>query len=287
MRTVSFLLLLAAVLPGVRAQCYLENANALCSVCWKTVYTASDDMTGVTTMSECPMTITVAWDTPPPEEMFAGTSYPVEYSLKIDRAEHEVTLAAKKTTTISHANIHSCIASRGACTPFVANSPGLATHTEERTGNFDEKGLVAFTSDVELTAEVYTIIGHVRFYVPNDRDPTLPPTKMDAASGISRTVMPEITEVSEDSYVMTGCTPPPPPAAALSPTFFRLPVPTIRQPPIARNPPPPLPHPPCRPRTVCAHFPICSMSPVVWGVVATRHLTRGWSWLAGPWARCC
>jgi len=161
MRASNFLLLLAAVLPGVRAQCYLMDANALCSVCWKTVYTAPDDKTGVTTMAECPMTITVTWETPPPEDMFAGTSYPVQYSLKIDRAEHDVTLAAKKTTTISHANIHSCIASRGACTPFVANSPGLATHTAENTGNFDEKGLAVFTSDVTLTAEVYTIIGHV------------------------------------------------------------------------------------------------------------------------------
>mmetsp|Transcript_55624 Transcript_55624/g.132077 ORF Transcript_55624/g.132077 Transcript_55624/m.132077 type:complete len:580 (+) Transcript_55624:141-1880(+) len=205
MRAVSLLLLLAAVLPEVaRAQCYLENANAGCSVCWRTVYASATDKTGVTTMAECPMTITVNWDTKPPVEMYQGTSYPVQYALKIAPESHKVTLAAKKTTTISHANIHSCIASRGACTPFVANSPGLATHTAELTGNFDANGLATFTSDMLLTPEVYTIIAHVRFYEPNSNDPSMPPTKIDACAGISRTVAPEISDVSQDSYVMTG-----------------------------------------------------------------------------------
>ena len=204
MRAVSLLFLLAAILCEVHGQCYLENANAECSVCWETSYSAADDKTGVTTMSECPTTIAVTWDREPPEEMFAGTSYPVEYSINISPDAHQATLAAKKTTTIPHANIHSCIASRGACTPFVANSPGLATHTSELTGDFDANGRAEFSSDVTLTAEVYTIIGHARFYVPNKRDATMPPSKMDVATGISRTVVPEIAEVSQDSYIMTA-----------------------------------------------------------------------------------
>ncbi|KAJ1492612.1 hypothetical protein T484DRAFT_1770568 [Baffinella frigidus] len=77
MRAVSLLLLLAAVLPEVaRAQCYLENANAECSVCWFTTYSTPTDKTGVTIMAECPMTIAVAWEIKPSAEMFKGATYP-------------------------------------------------------------------------------------------------------------------------------------------------------------------------------------------------------------------
>ncbi|KAJ1485276.1 hypothetical protein T484DRAFT_1794170, partial [Baffinella frigidus] len=97
MKAVGFLLLLAAVLPDVaRAQCYLENANAGCSVCWRTVYASATDKTGVTTMAECPMTITVNWDTKPPVEMPPPPRYPVQYALKIAPPPPPVTLAAKK-----------------------------------------------------------------------------------------------------------------------------------------------------------------------------------------------
>ena len=35
---------------------------------------------------------------------------------------------------------------------------------------------------------MYTIIGHVRFYEPNALDKSLPPTKIDACTGLKRTV---------------------------------------------------------------------------------------------------
>ena len=69
---------------------------------------------------------------------------------------------------IPHANIHSCIASRGACTPFVANTPGLATHTAAQTANFSQTGLVTFDTKVKLPKGQYKIIAHIRFFHRGD-----------------------------------------------------------------------------------------------------------------------
>ena len=214
MRAAGIILLVGALVRGTTAQCYLEDANAACAVCWKTTYSSAADKTGVTTMGECPDTVAIKWDTKPPEEMFQGTVYPVSYGADIKLGSYDIRVHPTKTTTVAHANIHSCIASRGACTPFVANSPGLATHTPELKGDFDEDGTVRFKSDVDLTTETYTIIAHVRFYVPNDHNASLPLTKIDVAAGISRKVEPEVLEVTQDSYVMTGSTPQPLPPRA-------------------------------------------------------------------------
>jgi len=197
--------LLLALIGQAAATCYLEDANAACSVCWKTVYGSAEDTTGVTTMSECPEGIAVSWQTPVPTEMFAGSDYPVTYRLTVDEAKFPVFKKGKDTLNhVPHANIHSCIASRGACTPFVANSPGLATHTPAVKGDLVDGGLVDFTSDVSLTEEVYTIIAHVRFYTLNDKDNSLPHVKYDVAVGVSREVLPEVVAVSTDSYITTG-----------------------------------------------------------------------------------
>jgi hypothetical protein len=83
-------LLLAALIGQAAATCYLEDANAKCSVCWKTVYGSAEDTTGVTTMSECPEGIAVSWQTPVPDELFAGSDYPVTYRLNVDEAKFPV-----------------------------------------------------------------------------------------------------------------------------------------------------------------------------------------------------
>jgi hypothetical protein len=138
--------LLAATMPQTDAVCYLLDANAQCAVCWKTVYSSADDKTGVTAMSECPGGITESWIKPLPEKMIAMTEYMVEYQLALDRSKFGHKRGV--TADIPHANIHSCITSRGACTPFVTNSPGLATHTEEQIGDFNKDGHVSFQSKV-------------------------------------------------------------------------------------------------------------------------------------------
>ena len=54
---------------------------------------------------------------------------------------------------VNHANIHSCIASRGVCSPFVSNTPGLATHTKAMDSDLDANGTAVFNTEVSLTAE--------------------------------------------------------------------------------------------------------------------------------------
>jgi hypothetical protein len=154
-------------------------------------------------MAECPSTITAHWSTALPEKMYEGSSYPVKYGAHVE-TEHNVQVHAKTQRTVAHANIHSCIASRGACTPFVSNTVGLATHTEAKKGDFDSNGDVEFESEVKLTKDIYTIIAHVRFFVPNKHDATLPPSQVNVAIGVTREVLAEVREVSQDSYIMTG-----------------------------------------------------------------------------------
>ena len=110
-------LLLLAVVPHIDASCYLLDANAPCAVCWQTSYASSDDKTGVTKMAECPIGVEETWIVPLPEAMHAMEEYTVEYALKLDAAKFGH--IAVGDHDIPHANVHSCIASRGACTPFV------------------------------------------------------------------------------------------------------------------------------------------------------------------------
>jgi hypothetical protein len=134
------LMLLLLLLPGlIDAQCYLMNANSDCEVCWRTVYNDDADKTGVTTMAECPASIVETWDTPLPPKMEALQKYGVVYSLHVDLSKFDVVKQGSRH--VPHANIHSCIAAKGACTPFVSNSPGLATHTEALTADLDANGL--------------------------------------------------------------------------------------------------------------------------------------------------
>jgi hypothetical protein len=79
----------------------------------------------------------------------------------------------------------------GICTPFVANTPGLSTHSSELKGNFtkgtgadDDKFFVSFTSVFSLPADTYTIIGHSRVYMKSATDPTLV-YKFDVANALS------------------------------------------------------------------------------------------------------
>eukprot|EP00277_Geminigera_cryophila_P005413 CAMPEP_0179432666 /NCGR_PEP_ID=MMETSP0799-20121207/17231_1 /TAXON_ID=46947 /ORGANISM="Geminigera cryophila, Strain CCMP2564" /LENGTH=563 /DNA_ID=CAMNT_0021210175 /DNA_START=215 /DNA_END=1906 /DNA_ORIENTATION=+ len=187
--------------PQIDAFCYLLDANAKCAVCWKTIYMDLDDKVGVTKMEECPEGITETWTSPLPEKMHAMEKYVAGYTLVLDTKKFRH--VPQGDHDIPHANIHSCIASRGACTPFVSNSPGLATHTEEVLGDFDSKGSITFESNVQLTEEQYTIIAHIRFYVKAD-NATQPNSKYDVAIGISRSVVPPVAEVSADSLISTA-----------------------------------------------------------------------------------
>ena len=206
---VSGRMLLAVVvavgLPAARAACYLMDANADCAVCWRTTYRDAADKTGVTRMGECPAGLELVWTKPLPARMNAMVQYVAGYSLALNTTKFGH--LPQGDNDIPHANIHSCIASRGACTPFVSNSPGLATHTEAKIADFEysgDQGFVEFSSDVQLTEEQYTIIAHVRFFARDLDDPSKPNIKYDVAVGVSRLVEAPVVAVSSDSWISTG-----------------------------------------------------------------------------------
>ena len=180
------LVLLLLACKGVNGQCYLMDADSDCTVCWRTTYSAPADGVGVTQMFPCPAALKSAWVVSPPERMVHMQEYRVSYSLTVDPNEYTV---VHQGSHVPHSNIHSCIAETGACTPFVANTPGLSTHTQAQKGSLDSAGQITFSTDVELVAGRYTVIAHSRFFVNNSLDASLPKTKYDLAIGTSRTVV--------------------------------------------------------------------------------------------------
>jgi len=191
------LAIFSALLSVGFATCYLEDSNAKCAVCWKTTYAAADDSTGVTKMSECDdAKVKVSWVTSPPDKMFELTDYPVKWMVSTPGFN-------VSQNDVPHANVHSCIANRGACTPFVANSPGLATHTSALTSTLEEDDagirMSYFETTVNLKNDQYTIIAHTRIHVNEDGQPK--PPRYDIAIGLSRTVTLEDVTSSTGSII--------------------------------------------------------------------------------------
>lgn len=178
--------------------CYLEDANAECAICWKTVYASVNDTAGVTKMTKCvDANVKTAWIKKPPAEMVELQDYDVVWDVSVPGLVVDKNL-------VPHANIHSCIAKRGACTPFVANSPGLATHTaaiKKELTKTDGTFMTEFESKVNLKNDQYTIIAHTRLMV-NEGQPK--PTKYDIAIGISRDVKVPDVESSTSSIITAG-----------------------------------------------------------------------------------
>lgn len=187
--------LLFASLGLAQSLCYLLDADATCAICWKTIE-------GVTKMGECGDSVKVTWDKPLPQEMTEGIDYPVEWGFDASAVPNIGTPA------IPHANIHSCIANKGACTPFVSNTPGLSTHTPAITDASLVGGKYVFASVVNLKADQYTIIAHTRMWVGtgvvDGEGKTKYPEKWDTAIGTSRTVELPAVEASESAIVTAG-----------------------------------------------------------------------------------
>eukprot|EP00820_Chromera_velia_P027914 Cvel_11325.t1-p1 / transcript=Cvel_11325.t1 / gene=Cvel_11325 / organism=Chromera_velia_CCMP2878 / gene_product=Signal peptide, CUB and EGF-like domain-containing, putative / transcript_product=Signal peptide, CUB and EGF-like domain-containing, putative / location=Cvel_scaffold709:203-3164(-) / protein_length=415 / sequence_SO=supercontig / SO=protein_coding / is_pseudo=false len=173
---VALLLLTLAVKEG-GAVCYLAGLD--CAACWKTDSTTSDVF-----LSECPSAIELEWVDPPASVITSSDTDPVAYRFTIDTGSyptHQI-----NGHDIEHANIHSCLTSAGSCTPFVADSPGLATHTLTLTGALTTiSGNVksaTFTSDVNLEVGNYVVIAHIRYWTDAN-------TKIDVAIGRSVEVL--------------------------------------------------------------------------------------------------
>jgi len=92
-----------------------------------------------------------------PDPVYEEDPHQVTYFMYVPASRQPV-------TEIPHTNIHSCLRKVGFCTPFVANTPTLATHSPEVTGNFTEDGYFYVTNEVTLEAAQYTLISHGRWY---------------------------------------------------------------------------------------------------------------------------
>eukprot|EP00466_Bigelowiella_natans_P021519 jgi/Bigna1/72846/fgenesh1_pg.21_\ len=189
-------------------QCYLTgDSGENCAVCWKTV-------SGTTTLGTCPSSIETKWVTPVPENLYAGESYQLQYRLYVNQSIYNIIPSTTPSGSydIAHVNIHSCINSRGACTPFVANSPGLATHTAAQQTNLQSNGYTTVESKVRLNDEKYTIIAHFRFFTPDTSvanyttacDGGMCKVKYDVAMGVRRNVQGKKHQTSLGAFILAG-----------------------------------------------------------------------------------
>ena len=142
-------------------QCYLEDAASTCAACW---ITSGKD--GGVLFGGCPPEISIQWDREPPKQMFANVDYEVAYTVRIGAGIRRA-IVKQDNVDLPHANIHSCFPTAGACTPFIQNTPGLATHTNEQEANLRADGATRFTSVINLPENRYTMIAHARFFVPS------------------------------------------------------------------------------------------------------------------------
>lgn len=153
-------------------------------------------------MAACGDKVTVEWKPPPPEVMYDMETYEVAWKILVNEDEMPI-IRKGDDNHIPHANIHSCLRSGGACTPFVSNSPGLSTHTPALKSDItvvDGIQQQTFTTNVELETKQYTIIAHTRFFTPSTIE-GLPPSKIDVAVGVVRDVVVPQAAVSSGAIV--------------------------------------------------------------------------------------
>lgn len=125
--------------------------------------------------------------------MYADTSYPVKYNVTIS-------MNITSDPHILHANVHSCRQESGMCTPLVAATPGLVTHTTAKTATLAQN-FTSFAADVILTSGRWTVICHVRFVSQGN-------LQYDVAIGFPRTVIDKefelMTTASSYNAVVSG-----------------------------------------------------------------------------------
>eukprot|EP00307_Rebecca_sp_RCC1486_P000185 CAMPEP_0119412484 /NCGR_PEP_ID=MMETSP1335-20130426/4907_1 /TAXON_ID=259385 /ORGANISM="Chrysoculter rhomboideus, Strain RCC1486" /LENGTH=959 /DNA_ID=CAMNT_0007437225 /DNA_START=56 /DNA_END=2935 /DNA_ORIENTATION=+ len=154
-------LLLAGMLLLARSSLGYDVGDDV-TLCWKT-----DMTTRIRVREDCGAahtTFTFDW----PDVLYSSTEYPVTFDAYIPSDNLALSTVGEADYHIPHANIHSCVRSVGFCTPFVANTPGLSTHSPTVYGNVSADTRIAtFSSAVELEPLQYTIIAHIRWFDTN------------------------------------------------------------------------------------------------------------------------
>merc|ERR1711865_703844 len=142
------------------------------AACWATTTDGTSKL-----LKSCPgdTTIKIINSVLPEGVLDSTADYHVKYRVVVD--ECAMGIPDVKTTKtgafeVPHANLHSCRRHVGACTPFVANTPGLATHSPSAVGNLTKmarrsncKYAAEFVSILHLEPAQYTVLLHGRVFV--------------------------------------------------------------------------------------------------------------------------
>lgn len=181
MRSSLLLLRLLVAIPTIHLTTAYKLGDNV-PMCWRTDTTTSvrEELTA------CPQGLDISFDEEVPTVMHERELYSTTYTLDASFLAPWGGPTSQSGYTVPHANIHSCPSKIGYCTPFIANNPNLATHTEAlKYANVNSDGKYTFvTSDLTLAAEdyAYSIIAHGRVF-----NGTL---KYDVACQITRTILP-------------------------------------------------------------------------------------------------
>ena len=206
---------------GGPSRCYLdassggrEDPDTLCPVCWETPTNSPSIKAKIV---HCPPGFELEWIKAPPRRFFQDEDYDVSYRVKIGNRLDQ--LEAVQGFDIAHSNVHSCFASVEECTPSIADTPGLATHTDAEKSNVNRRGEAEFTSEIsQLPPGEYTVIAHVRFFLgPQGNIWTTESSRRsrnggvreglmqyDAAIGLRRTVRPTRPDAPDDADFIFG-----------------------------------------------------------------------------------
>jgi hypothetical protein len=179
--------------PPLPRSLYHEGEDV--TLCWKTTVATSETVM----LSECPGGMYIEWLVVPPTDMESGITYKATYKFHIPTSLEVEAQPTGDTgdgdVDIIHSNVHSCLKTAGFCTPFIANQPGLSTHSPAKKADlffFDGERMATFENDVVLAAGLYTVIAHGRVFVEGGS------VKYDVARALDRQV------VEQDSDVLDG-----------------------------------------------------------------------------------
>jgi hypothetical protein len=99
-------------------------------ICWRVV-------NGVMSRAAaCPPELILNFSDPPPNPLFSMRDYTASFRATVNGTALGLTSLYSAATglrhEIYHANVHSCVATVGFCSPFIGNTPGLSTHSPEK-----------------------------------------------------------------------------------------------------------------------------------------------------------
>ncbi|GAB5036729.1 Hypothetical protein NocV09_04700210 [Nannochloropsis oceanica] len=159
-------------------------------ICWKVV-------NGVMSRAPaCPAELILTFSDPPPNPLFSMRDYMSHFRATINGQALGLVSLTSATTGLAHeiyhANVHSCVATVGFCSPFISNTPGLSTHSPEKRLNLtpipSKPGwsTALIPNVVRLDPGTYTIIAHIWLETRKNNDVI----KWSVAQAVTREVLP-------------------------------------------------------------------------------------------------